>query len=422
MKNKRSLFFHSVRMLSRNLKSYAMLSVTIVMSFSVLLGYMAFTDSTQFNKYKEIFAAPREVVMGYTYALDEEVQIQSLISSVQRADPEVKFYRYYDFLVRFPQYRIADYALSCRLTVLPAPGLPVFTMENLPLGNSATQVFPTEGRTDFDLKQGEVIVNRNFYQFIGGTGEFPLELQIPMEWKDGTKEILTVQIVGLIEDHTLSSVDIAVSEDGRSGTGVGNIVMTQDTFHGRSVQDMNFARQIFWFYSDTPEAVSAPLRKITTGNEALGMPLHCVHEVQDKAQEEIRLQAGTKAVICAFMFLLLGINLYSSFTNALADRKFEIGVKRALGASAWSIVRQFLTEGMLVMLGNTLLSVLVVVDILCLYKLYCWFSAAEVWTIYISGYSAAMFGVCSMTLTVVFSALFGYKSTQVEIIQYLKAE
>ncbi len=421
MKSKQSPFLHSVKMLQRNLKSYLMLSVTIILSFTILLGYMAFTDSAQYNEYKEIFAAPREVVMCYTYALDEEEQIQGMISMLKRADPELQYYRYFDLPMLLPQYITEGYIISCTLTVLPTAGLPVFSMENLPLGNSATQVFPTEGRTDFNLKKGEVIVNRDFYNAIGGTGEFPLELQIPMEWKGGVKEIINVQIVGLIEDHTMLTVDIGtVTPDGIFGNGA--VIMTQETLNGRSLQDMDFARQIFWFCSDTPEAVSAPLRKFTMGNETLNMPLHCVHEIQDQAQVEIRLQATTKAVICAFLFLLLGVNLYSSFTNALADRKFEIGVKRALGASSWAIVRQFLTEGILVMLGNTLLSILVVADLLCIYRLYIHFAQGETWILHISGFSAAMFTVCSLTLTVVFSALFAYKSTRVEIIQYLKAE
>ncbi len=421
MKNKGSLLLHAVRMLVRNIKSYAMLSVTIVLSFSILLGYMAFTDSNQFNTYKEIFAAPREVIMGYTYELDKEPQIQSLFSIAQRADPEVAYYRYYEAYTLLEQYHVGEDPIHAVLTVLPASGLPLFSLEWPDLGNSATQVFPIAGREDFTLEKGEVMVNEDFYHALGGTGEFPLEIQIPLEWKDGTANIYTVQIVGLIPDHSLDTVDIGTVSSTISGGQVA-IVMTQDTLEGRTVHDLDAARQIFWFCTDKPEAVYAPLRSATAANTEISMPLHCVNQIQNQARAQIRQDSATKAVICAFLFLLLGVNLYSSFANALADRKFEIGVKRALGASSWSIVRQFLTEGILVMLGNTFLSVLLVVDLLSLYKLYCRLALGETWTIQISAYSGAMFAVCSLTLTVVFSALFAYKSTQVEIIQYLKAE
>ncbi len=421
MRPRSSGLLHSVKMLWRNRKSYLMLSVTIVLSFTILLGYMAFTDSIQYNTYKEIFAAPREVIMGYTYALDKEPQIQALFSVAQGADPDVEYYRYYELMVRLPQYRVKDHTVSATVTVLPASDLPLFAMENLELGNSATQVFPTAGRERFDLKQGEAIVNRDFYTAIGGAGEFPLALQIPFQWSDGVSEIITVQIVGLIDDDALRTTAIG----SQTASGIGGhaaIILTQDTLNGRGLQDVTSARQIFWFCTDDPDAVYTPLRNATTSASALSMPWHCVNAIQNTAREQIKLEATTKAVIAAFLFLLLGINLYSSFSNALADRKFEIGVKRALGASSWAIVRQFLTEGILVMLANTLLSVILVADILCLYRLYVHLTVGETWILHISGFSAAMFAVCSLTLTVVFSAIFGYKSTQVEIIQYLKAE
>ena len=41
-----SILCHSVTMVRRNLRSYGMLSVTIVISFSLLLGYLVLMDSS----------------------------------------------------------------------------------------------------------------------------------------------------------------------------------------------------------------------------------------------------------------------------------------------------------------------------------------------------------------------------------------
>ena len=41
-------------MVSRTLQSYMLLSVTIVLSFSLLLGYLLYTDPASYNKYKDI--------------------------------------------------------------------------------------------------------------------------------------------------------------------------------------------------------------------------------------------------------------------------------------------------------------------------------------------------------------------------------
>ena len=155
--------------------------------------------------------------------------------------------------------------------------------------------------------------------------------------------------------------------------------------------------------------------------------IRSVYEQQNEALNQIRSEKSNKAIIACALLLLLGINLYSSFTNALNDRKFEIGVKRAIGASAWSIVRQFLYESLLVMAANVFLSVALVADVFIIYKyLYELYPNAwgyyQTWVIYISPHSVAMFGICAVTLTLVFSLIFAYKSTRVEIVQYLKAE
>lgn len=120
--------------------------------------------------------------------------------------------------------------------------------------------------------------------------------------------------------------------------------------------------------------------------------------------------------------LILGINLFSSFSNALSGRQFEIGVKQAIGASPWNITLQFLLESLMLMIGNTIISVIIVSDILIIYKFtqraFCGYN----WIVYVSPYSMAMYAVCCFSITVLYSGLFAYKSSKVEIIKHLKKE
>ena len=44
------------------------------------------------------------------------------------------------------------------------------------------------------------------------------------------------------------------------------------------------------------------------------------------------------------------------------------------------------------------------------------------YVLYITAESVAMFAVCALVLTVVFSFIFAYKATRVQIVDYLKAE
>ena len=76
---------------------------------------------------------------------------------------------------------------------------------------------------------------------------------------------------------------------------------------------------------------------------------------------------------------------------------------------------------------NILISVALVAHIFIVYKFIYertpnQFGQYFTWTIYISPYSVAMFAVCTLTLTVVFSLIFAYSSTQVRIADQLKAE
>ena len=61
---------------------------------------------------------------------------------------------------------------------------------------------------------------------------------------------------------------------------------------------------------------------------------------------------GNKYIIAAVLFVILGINLYSAFSNALNERKYEIGIKRAIGAGKKDIMMQFLTEGIILFIHH----------------------------------------------------------------------
>lgn len=76
----------------------------------------------------------------------------------------------------------------------------------------------------------------------------------------------------------------------------------------------------------------------------------------------------------------------------------------------------------MVMLVNLLLSVALVADVLIIYKIARFWIRQEQWIVSISPYSVAMFGVCSVCVTILFSTIFAYMATQVEIGKQLKAE
>ena len=84
---------HACKMLRRNLRSYLMLSITLVFSFGVLLAYFAFSDSNSYNAYKEIMSSPREIVMAYSRNESFE-ELQILNKQVMEQIPGTSSYLY----------------------------------------------------------------------------------------------------------------------------------------------------------------------------------------------------------------------------------------------------------------------------------------------------------------------------------------
>lgn len=413
-RHKRAMLPHAAKMLWRNKTSYLMLSVTIVLSFSLLLGYLTFTDSRLYNRYKELFSAREDVVMAYSYD-KSPVHHAALATSAKKADASVTLYQYFSMTTKLPQAQ----GVYVDLYFLPAGNRPVYEMV---LGNSqdfldifqyARQINPIKGKTDFALKDNEAIINESLFRAISPDGSLPVTLGLPVTWADGKTEYWALNVVGVCADLRTSNT-LSYDEKGNL-RGEACVYLSQDNLGEHTAADCPVVQRITWM------ATSHPL-ELSEYAQRMGMVTYCAMEAQQQALQTIRIEKATKGVIAAVLLLLLGINLYSSFSNALEHRKYEIGVKRAIGASGWSIMKQFLLESIMIMLINILISVLMVTNGMILYKLYQSIFRETEWIVSISEYSVIMFLICSVVLTVLFSSLFAYKSTKVEIVQYLKAE
>lgn len=402
-----SQFLHACKMVLKNFRSYAMLSITIVFSFAILLGYLAFTDSNLYNDYKEIFSSPRNIVMVYENETGDEISV--LTEQINTYVPETTSYRYLEVSTILSQFD----AVYATVTLLPSQASFVFrdiSDENI-LENYTKKVDIVQGE-GFPLYGNKTVVNESFFKSISPGGKLPVELNIPITLTDGTQKVLNTQVVGVCED--ISEIPLYYNRYGDLNGSV-QIYAAQSLIDGINTDELTGKRYIVLFNSDDPESVAAYAQK-------LDVVLHAVCLAQNKATEKMAIQTETKFTIAVVLYVLLSINLFGCFSNALSERQFEIGVKRAIGASPASIIGQFLAESMIIMLCNTLLAVVLTVDALAIYKLYKFLANGTVWIVSVSSYSILMFVVCSLGLTLVFSLFFAYRATRVEIVKYLKAE
>ena len=436
-----SSFRHALKMVGRTWKSYALLSVTIVLSFSLLLGYLTFSDSTIYNEHKELFSYRRQDLRFHFSPIEMET-VQLLVDNLSAMENTGYYISYYYTLgklggsitVRPNPHVELDRLLGTKILafMLPDHSWPE-DVESLTGFGGRSQIVWLDGQahSDFTLEKDEVIVTEALYRLLEMDQQenpvFNLNLQY------GQK--IPLKVVGYSKDFTSEMWQAMQIEDAFSADAGMCLLLLSNKFIEYAQLDNEDYYGEGWtnqyrprlngiylqVYSETPEAVVSLL-------ETMGLRNYVsIYQRQDEALDAIRPQKQIKAIITCALLLILGINLYSCFTNALNDRKFEIGVKRAVGASAFSIVRQFLYESMIVMLANILLSISLVADVAVIYKYIVEHTPDETgaypdFILYISPYSAAMFGICALSLTVVFSLIFAYKSTRVEIVQYLKAE
>lgn len=402
-----SHFRHACKMVLRNFRSYAMLSITIVFSFAILLGYLIFADSSIYNSYKEIFASPREIVMAYTYENSGEISI--LEKQISDRIPSASSYRFLETDTVLKQYD----SVRATISILPNNASFVFrdiSDENIQ-ENYTTNVDVIMGE-GFPLSSNKAIINESFFQSISSNGQLPMKLSIPVSLADGAHVVWETEVVGVCED--IGEGPLHYDKDGHLA-GNTRIYVSQSILSGADASELLNARSVILFNSSQPEEVAACAQKFD-------LVLHAVCLAQNAATEKIQAQTQVKFLITVVLYILLSINLFGCFSNALSDRRFEIGVKRAIGASAFSVIGQFLLESIIVMLCSTLLAVAITADTLAVYKLYQHFALGNTWTVSASTGSVLMFAVCSLSLTLVFSLFFAYRATKVEIVKYLKAE
>lgn len=434
-----SVLRHSFQMVRRTWKSYALLSVTIVLSFSLLLGYLTFSDSAIYNENKDLFSYRRQDIRLYISAEDAD-KLPLLVDGLSAMENTAYYVTYAYFL----GYDATDYVfekdgVQIELLYHPVTGylLPDHSwpedVANFRISGQRMDIVWLDGgeHPDFTLEQDQVILTEALYQMLGlDQQEDPVFL---LNLQYGQK--IPLRVAGYYKGYTcemwqtyrMDRPDFADNELFRlllSNKFMDYAQLDNEALYGvhySTYHDVRLENLYLQVYSETPEAVLGLMESVN------GKDYTAIYELQNEALDEIRPQKQVKAIITCALLLILGVNLYSCFTNALNDRKFEIGIKRALGASGWSIVRQFLYESAIVMAANILVSVALVADVAAVYKYIVEHTPDATgsypdYILYLSPYSAAMFAICAVSLTVVFSLIFAYKSTRVEIVQYLKAE
>ena len=424
-------FLHACKMVWRNRRSYALLSVTVVLTFSFLLGYLVYTDTALYNRHKKRFLTDRNVFIATAQFLQPGQTTDGRINSfLYAAEQQVEMDRYSVLWTwmkenRLPAENEEGYIyFTTECYFVPSTVWELYDFTSIEPFSLPITWLDGKKHEGVHLESRQILMESSYYYLLGldkmDTSIFSLQMQsYTPDSANAIPYSVDVEVVGIFQSSSDNYIQAHRKEKGTSGIVFAPMSLLE--------QIPNEIRSTWHYtrhevcYTETPEVLGAI---------AEGIELNSVsdpYRLQDLALADKQQAQNTKAIIAAALFVILGISLYSCFTNALNDRKFEIGVKRAVGVSGWGIIRQFLVEGILVMGFDIILSIILIGDIAVVFryvtpKIPAIADTYGNWIMYISPQSIGMFLLCSVGLTVGFSLIFAYQTTQVQIVDYLKAE
>ena len=399
---------HAWSMLYKNLSTYGLLSLTIILSFALMLSVFIVIDSINYNKYKKILSRSPNLVIFENDLDTDGVSAQEyfapLIYQLDRW-PNSQYFYYSMGNVRLPEILSSDTQPGIFSQAIYVPNYiwAFFGDDTIPEPQTLFN-----GESNLSLKTGEVIVSETLLKALANEGaDIGSEITILFDGADGSMTSGTFKLAGSHRQRHAIDPSGYLEKIKYGSTLVFLPMSAVDEYNAE------ITRVGLHVYSPFQQRIS----KIQKDQGYAGANFH---QSYLQAMSEQKNAVFIKGIICAATYVILAINLLGAFANALNKRSFEIGVKRAIGASPGQIVLQFFLEGVTVISANIILASLVSVIPFLAYKLYQSVQNGLVWTIYLSTPSAIIYLLNCFVICVVSSLYFAYRSSKVEVITLIK--
>ena len=396
---------HSFGMVLKNVKSYLFLSMSVLLSFCFLLAYLIAADSDTYNTYKDILARNPET---------SNLQIlngDNMYEEIQEAQLSVR-----DYLSRIPNSHFSMiYRNPYNMNYAQSLYFNVIFIEDDAFG-TATNPFDEVEPLNIRLSDGQALANEAFYGWMQlSAGEENPTLAFDYMFADGTKERVSVTLVG-----GRSSTAAAPSVINGRLTGNATLYLPYSTMLRLLASGPIDCMNSFLIVHAPEEYQEAIYDYARTSRYVQGYGSYNLVSI-NAAKLAVRSAIEQRSLMLCFFYIILAVNLYGSFRNALGDRKFEIGVKRAIGVSKSDIAAQFTAEGLIVIVGNLLLSVYLVLTGFLIYKTILK-AQGITYTITLGWSALAGYVICTLALAIIFSLIFAWQTSKVNVIDNLRAE
>lgn len=369
-------------------KLYLFLIVTMSLSLSFLLCFFIYTDTVEYNDNKWYFSKPKEII---TLSNPNINKLDALEQKIQNEKGIV----YYKYLNQGSGY---ESCLGREFEIYFIPN----NIQTLYFDNLMSLELSSEEK--ISLNDNQIYVSNHLYETLPVDNNGRRYVDLPIRYIENKNRVKRYYV-----KECYKSTD---NEEESSITLREKVFVSLNSIQANQIDYENIGVGI----------ITNRLEEMISTLQTLGIEYNSVYELQEAAKQVMRTDVYIKTIVAIMLYILLGINIYSSFSNTLSKRKFEIGVRRAIGATKGDITLQFFIESIYIMCISILISVFLVVYILMCYKIVMLNYFSKKVTIYITTNSIITFAIMSFFMSFCFSLVFSYKATKVQIVSYLKGE
>lgn len=386
------ILWHSLIMIKKKWREYKYLFVTMILSFSFLLGFLVYSDTMLFNTYKDVYSKNESIITISNPNIKKKNVVNTKLAG---EDGTV----YYEYEYQGAMSTISDF-LNYEIYYVP-DRMQMFCWDD-------TEEIKVHGKdSKIRLEENEVYVCKSLYKYLKKEEQGIKYIDIPIEYSDSEYEVRRYYVKDWFE---MNNDEITYNFQTNQIEGRASILVPQSSLQGKKIDAENTVEIIY------TNNVCEVLSVLST----FGITYNAPCEWKQIADQSRQVQVGVKMLVVIVLYVLLGINIYSSFANTLNRRKYEIGIRKSMGATNKDIVVQFFCESMCIILMTILVSVACIYWCSLIYKLLMFFFMGERVVLQIGKFSIIIFAISVIFLSAYFSLVFAIQANRTKIILYLK--
>jgi ABC-type antimicrobial peptide transport system permease subunit len=406
MRNLKKVFLHSIRMISVNLRSYFMLSITTFLSFVIILSFLFYVDTMSYNEHKMLFSFPDNVgqVIQTNFNNNEVNTLLKYISTIDNATispwkaTTVNLTSYSNEKVNI----LGEiYFMSYDQQMYPYFDGERFRSIDVTNGNNFSNI-DVLIENDVVLV-GSTFANRSESNIIGHVIKIPININDITVVKD-------FKVVGIFDDENENS--LFYDEINDTYIMYSKIVMPYSHY---TFFDSNNLINNFTIISNQIDDISNQAREINAG-------IVSITAAKKNAFFELYNNALNKGIILFVVFIILGLSAFSNTTNSLQSRSREIGTKLALGIEKRDIFKEFFIEALLVLLFNLALAILFVMSVASLILIWYRLVVDETFILYVSLESLLQFIVFTFFIVNISCAILANQAIRISALKHIRNE